>query len=109
MQEQFRLAARHLSMSHIPLSLRAALVFTGVLLALAACGAAAPGASPPGADTTPARSDAQEQGGAAPASDQSPAAPGDYNDIPQSTTPEGYHVLGRADAPALIQHYSDFL
>jgi len=35
-----------------------------------------------------------------------PAASGD---IPESVTPEGYHVLGRADAPVTLTMYSDFL
>jgi hypothetical protein len=40
-----------------------------------------------------------------------PAAPlaVDYAPIPQSKTPEGYFVLGRPDAPLVMQHYSDFL
>ncbi len=33
----------------------------------------------------------------------------DYTSFPQSTTPEGYFVLGQPDAPVLIQYYSDFL
>src|SRR5262249_10352115 len=35
-----------------------------------------------------------------------PAASGD---IPESVTSEGYHVLGRADAPVTLTMYSDFL
>lgn len=30
-------------------------------------------------------------------------------DIPESVTAEGYHVLGRADAPVTLTMYSDFL
>jgi hypothetical protein len=29
--------------------------------------------------------------------------------IPEGLTPEGYHFLGRADAPATLVMYSDFL
>jgi hypothetical protein len=29
--------------------------------------------------------------------------------IPEGITPEGYHFLGRADAPATLVMYSDFL
>lgn len=31
------------------------------------------------------------------------------NGIPTSQTPEGYHVLGRPDAPLSIEFFSDFL
>jgi hypothetical protein len=29
--------------------------------------------------------------------------------LPEGLTPEGYHYLGRADAPATLVMYSDFL
>ena len=54
--------------------------------------------------------------GAAPESQAGAGATGatgglsiDYAALPQSKTPQGYHLLGRADAPILIQHYSDLL
>ncbi len=38
------------------------------------------------------------------------AAPaGDTAAIPNSLTPEGYHMLGRPDAPVTLVMYSDFL
>jgi hypothetical protein len=36
-----------------------------------------------------------------------PTAPGGA--LPEGLTPEGYHYLGRADAPATLVMYSDFL
>ena len=35
--------------------------------------------------------------------------PGNVATIPDSLTPEGYHVLGRPDAPVTLVMYSDFL
>jgi hypothetical protein len=32
-----------------------------------------------------------------------------YTHLPQSKTREGYYVLGKPDAPVLLQFYSDFL
>jgi hypothetical protein len=61
-----------------------------VLLVLAACGGAV---VPTGTATT-----ATVAGGAA-----------SYTTLGQSTTPEGYYVLGKTDAPVLMTHYSDFL
>jgi protein-disulfide isomerase len=37
------------------------------------------------------------------------AAPEISAAIPESLTPEGYHVLGRPDAPVTLVMYSDFL
>ena len=38
-----------------------------------------------------------------------PQAPTASGAIPEGLTPEGYHFLGRADAPATLVMYSDFL
>lgn len=38
-----------------------------------------------------------------------PAAPTADAAIPESVTGEGYHVLGRPDAPVTLTMYSDFL
>ena len=47
---------------------------------------------------------------AATAQTTAPAAPtGQPAGIPEGTTAEGYHVLGRADAPVALVMYSDFL
>lgn len=59
---------------------------------LAACGASTPAARLPAAPTNAA--------GVATASS---------DDIPTSVTAEGYHVLGQANAPITIEHFSDFL
>jgi len=32
-----------------------------------------------------------------------------FGTLPTSRTPAGYHVLGNADAPITIEHFSDFL
>jgi hypothetical protein len=37
------------------------------------------------------------------------AEPAASGAIPESLTPEGYHVLGRPDAPVTLVMYSDFL
>ena len=37
------------------------------------------------------------------------AQPGNSAAIPDSLTPEGYHMLGRPDAPVTLVMYSDFL
>jgi protein-disulfide isomerase len=37
------------------------------------------------------------------------AQPGAAVAIPDGLTPEGYHILGRADAPVTLVMYSDFL
>lgn len=60
--------------------------------ALAACGASTPAATLPTAPTSAA--------GVATASSDG---------IPTSVTAEGYHVLGQANAPLTIEHFSDFL
>jgi hypothetical protein len=53
-------------------------------------------ASPPAATLAPTRAAAQPTAAVASA-------------IPEGVTPEGYHYLGRPDAPATLVMYSDFL
>ena len=62
-----------------------------VMLALVACG----GASTAPNTVTPATAVATQSDG--------------YASLPQSTTAEGYYVLGKPDAPVVMTHYSDFL
>jgi hypothetical protein len=82
-----------------------------LLVALAACGAGGPPAQAPGG--TPAvvaRTAAPSTVAAvtaAPTAEQAWTI--DYDHIPQSKTKEGYYVLGKPDAPVLLQFYSDFL
>ena len=87
----------------------------GVFL-LAACGnAASQATSPsPGASATrPVPSTAVPATAAQPLptalAPQPSAAPDALAGIPESTTPEGYHILGRPDAPVTLTMYSDFL
>ena len=83
-------------------------LLAGTLLVGAACGnVAAPAADLETPAATRERVAASATQGAATAT----AAPlaVDYAPIPQSKTPEGYFVLGRPDAPLVMQHYSDFL
>ena len=44
-----------------------------------------------------------------PTASQPAPATTSYGTLPTSRTPEGYHVLGKTDAPVTITHYSDFL
>ncbi|MBK9712690.1 MAG: hypothetical protein IPO81_15470 [Kouleothrix sp.] len=84
---------------------------------LAACGSATstPGTTAPtGAQPTraPAPATAAPPPAAATAAGQpTVAAPptATASGIPEGLTPEGYHVLGRADAPVTLINYSDFL
>lgn len=79
------------------------LMLLGLGAMLAACGGAGgPGAAGPTASSSGAPAAA---GSGAPTA--SPALSLDA--IPQGLTPEGYHVLGRDDAPVTITDYSDFL
>lgn len=99
-----------------PLSLLAALAL------LAACGGAepaAPAATEPAAVATLAPAPAEPSVAAAvepsvAAAAEAPAAAeaaaeGPFAGIPQGRTPEGYHMLGAADAPVTLVMYSDFL
>jgi protein-disulfide isomerase len=88
---------------------------------LAACGSQPLPASPaPTAATAIAPTAAASQApvaaptaGAAQAPVAAPTAgaaqPGNSATIPDSLTPEGYHMLGRPDAPLTLVMYSDFL
>jgi multidrug efflux pump subunit AcrA (membrane-fusion protein) len=98
-----------------------------MLSLLAACGNAAGQAAPPNpspaaiapqaavpatANTLPATRPAPATAAAQPTaatSTEQTAAPAANRDIPESVTAEGYHVLGRADAPVTLTMYSDFL
>lgn len=93
--------------------------FLGLLLGvflLAACGNAASQATSPSPGASATRS-AAPTAAPAPAAQAQPtalapqpsAAPDALASIPESTTPEGYHILGRADAPVTLTMYSDFL
>ena len=91
---------------------------------LAACGATqqaggptptAPPTAAPAATSAPSAAPAATSApSAAPAATSAPtvaaatAAP-EQAGVPESRTPEGYHVLGRADAPVTLVMYSDFL
>jgi protein-disulfide isomerase len=78
---------------------------------LAACGSQPIPASPaPTAAAQPTRAPsvaASQAPSAAPTA--SAAQPGNSAAIPDSLTPEGYHMLGRPDAPVTLVMYSDFL
>ncbi len=102
---------------------RALYIFVAAMT-LVACGGAggtasrAETTSPRPASTAPAGATAtvQPRTTAAAAAASTPSSVGaiaglsfDYAAFPQSTTPEGYYVLGQPDAPVLIQYYSDFL
>ena len=92
-----------------------------LLVALAACGAGGPPAQAPG--STPAVADRTAAPSTVAAVVATPAATadvpawtvlglktvGNYTHLPQSKTREGYYVLGKPDAPVLLQFYSDFL
>ncbi len=85
------------------------LLLAGTLLVGPACGnVAAPVADPETAAATRTPSGAASPTQGAPTVVAGPLAV-DYARIPQSKTPEGYFVLGRPDAPLVMQHYSDFL
>jgi hypothetical protein len=62
-----------------------------VMLALVACG----GVSTASNTVTPATADRVQSDG--------------YASLPQSTTADGYYVLGKPDAPVVMTHYSDFV
>ena len=80
-----------------------------LLVALAACGAGGPPAHVPGSTHAVAERTAPPSTvaavTAAPTIEQAWTI--DYAHIPQSKTKEGYYVLGKPDAPVLLQLYSD--
>jgi predicted small lipoprotein YifL len=94
-----------------------------LLVALAACGVGGPPAQAPA--STPAVVERTAAPSTIAAATAAPAATPDqpawtviglkavssytYAHIPQSKTREGYYVLGKPDAPVLLQFYSDFL
>jgi len=89
-----------------------------VLGLLAACGSQPiPASPPPPAAARPTRAPAAPTAAAviAPTAAASPAPtagaaqPENSAAIPDSLTPEGYHMLGRPDAPVTLVMYSDFL
>lgn len=103
-----------------------ALLASGALLGLAGCGGSTPAATQPGAATpqspaTIAATQPSATGSAAPAATASivvatqasattiAQANRPYAALPQRRTPEGYYVLGNADAPVTLTFYSDFL
>jgi len=99
------------------------IVYCWALLALgllAACGgdtrpaAQAPSQTPAATApqppaTTSGPTATQPMPAVSPSAGQDATAPAASDNIPQSVTPEGYHVLGRAGAPVTLTMYSDFL
>ncbi len=84
-------------------------LLAGTLLVSAACGnVGAPAAELESAAATRTPSGVASPTQGAPTVVAGPLAV-DYARTPQSKTPEGYFVLGRPDAPLVMQHYSDFL
>lgn len=82
------------------------LILTTCLLlcaVLVACG------TTPTDTATPAATDVPATPTAAPAATAPSPAASRYADLPQSRTPEGYHMLGDANAPVAMVMYSDFL
>ncbi len=83
------------------------LLVGAALIGLAACGSISqtttvPTARAPTSSPSPIAISTSEP-------DATTAIASKYTDLPQSTTPEGYHMLGQPDAPAIMMHYSDFL
>jgi hypothetical protein len=76
-----------------------------VLGLLSACGSA----SQPAALATPAPTAAPPATHAALAPTAPATSAPAASDTPAGTTAEGYHTLGRADAPVTLVMYSDFL
>ncbi|HEY0736888.1 MAG TPA: hypothetical protein VGD69_18360 [Herpetosiphonaceae bacterium] len=100
------------------------LLASAALLGLAACGGSRPtttqpSASAPQSTATSAAAQPSATSSAAPAAtsaaetattaNTAAQANRPYAALPQSRTPEGYYVLGNADAPVTLTFYSDFL
>jgi hypothetical protein len=64
--------------------------------------------APTAAPAAPTAAVTQATAAAPTAAAAQPESPG-AGAIPEGLTPEGYHVLGRADAPVTLVMYSDFL
>jgi len=87
-----------------------------ILQLLAACGNSAGTALPPSGRATTAALPAPSMPTARPATalpapqpSAALAAPTAEAAIPEGVTAEGYHMLGRPDAPVTLTMYSDFL
>jgi hypothetical protein len=105
------------------ISFRLALLF-GLVAVLVGCGnvnapaaqtgptAGAPPTAPPPATAAQAPATAVAPAATRPASAtaaQPPAPTAGQSGLSEGLTPEGYHYLGRADAPVTLVMYSDFL
>ena len=84
------------------------LLLATAFIGLIACGNAPAGVAPGGAPNSATRATSASPTVAG-ATTTAAAPTRAYAALPQSRTPEGYYVLGKPDAPVVMQHYSDFL